>query len=424
MTNQTGSAQLHRRRVRGRGANSRATSGIRASRSAQTRLRAAGVPPLSLAFDPGGDDPTRADIVFRLGARAERRAFIQSKGQSLNKSGDALLCLGLAPAMELGADLVIEAPVSAELLENAGRIQDLLCDWYPGYRRISIRAETAETILPRARGAGLFYSGGVDSSYSLLNHQHEIDALVTVIGADVGIADSDRVASLRQAVSEVSHHYGLEAILVTTDIRNVSDRMIGWVEYHAAFLTAVGHLLGERFGTVTIASSGSERAKNIPWGSNPNLDPLYGTSAMRIHHDTAIDRFTKLKDIVDEPALMKHLRVCSKSDPNCNECPKCGFVMHELAVLNAQDKSPTFERRNLRDVPLAALDLDNLYLERLRDAARLADASGVTAKKADRTLRAFAVKHQLKRLLSLDGWALRFKRFKRRRRYLRDAAGR
>ncbi|WP_421851070.1 hypothetical protein [Oricola sp.] len=379
------------------------------------------MPPLTLSFDPRCDDPSRAEILFRLGQKTERRAFLQSNGPGLRRSGNALLCLGLAPAMELGTDLIIEGAVSRELRDNADRIQDLLCDWYSDFHRIAIHADRAEDQPTGSQSTGLFYSGGIDSSFSLHELQNEIASIITVIGADIDLSEQDRAAALRQAASSVSAHYGLQQILITTDIRKVTDRMVGWVEYHGAFLAAVGHLLADELDTVFIASSGSEMAIDIPWGSNPILDPLYGTRGMKVVHHTLADRFTKLRDIIDQPALMEQLRVCLKADPNCCNCRKCHFVMHSLAVLDAFDKAPTFIRRPVDDIPLEVIDDDNAHLFALRDEARQHDPNSATARNVDTALRRFDRNNKLTQWLPLDDWRRRYKRWKRKMRYRRAA---
>ena len=99
------------------------------------------LPPLELSFEEqGGADPSRLVVAVRSGER-NRRVTFKSSGPVLKKTGDALLCLGLVPAMELGCDLAIGAPVDRALLKNAEKIQVLLCVWYPGYRLVTVHAE-------------------------------------------------------------------------------------------------------------------------------------------------------------------------------------------------------------------------------------------------------------------------------------------
>jgi hypothetical protein len=383
------------------------------------------VPALSLAFDPPGDDPTRLVVRFNLGRGAVRRVFFQSDGRALSPNGEALLCLGLVPAMEIGADLVIGEPVDRDLLDNAARIQALLCSWYPGYRPIRIEAEPTSRRHPPARGAGVYFSGGIDSSYSLVEERHRLDALVTLIGADVDIGNTKQARQLRAIAAEAASRYGLEPIIVETDIRHVSDRMVGWVEYHGALLGAVRHLLADRLETQIIASSADESSWTRPWGSHPALDPLFGTPGARIEHHGLVHRFAKIDRIKDEPVLMRHLRVCDDyDDANCGACGECHFTQFSLAALDAFDRAPTFSKA---DLPRARVEVSGLGSRsdcvHLRDAAaRLGRPPGLPAR-VDRAVRWFDLKTSMGRLIPMEDWARRFKRFKRRRRYCRAAGG-
>src|SRR5688572_13947613 len=91
------------------------------------------LPPIELSFEEqsGVPDPSLLVVAIKGGALS-RSVIFKSSGPGLRKSGDVLLCLGLIPAMELGCDLVIGMPVDTSLLENAEKIQTMLCDWYPG----------------------------------------------------------------------------------------------------------------------------------------------------------------------------------------------------------------------------------------------------------------------------------------------------
>jgi len=176
---------------------------------------------LSLSFVPTEDNGQEQEntLTVRFSAGGfEGLAHFHGEGASLTASGDALFCLGLVPAMELGVDLRIEADVDRELMENAAVIQDRLCSWYPGYRPVRVEAETTQRTYPANRGTGLFYSGGVDSSFSLATESDRITGLVTIIGFGVESVDAKRAERLKKINREVASKYGMKSIAVTTDI--------------------------------------------------------------------------------------------------------------------------------------------------------------------------------------------------------------
>ena len=88
----------------------------------------------------------------------------------LSQTADAFAIAMLLPSMAAGEPLEIDLPVSETLLFNLVGIQDIFCAWYPGrFQRVAIRAEPRiEQRKPRAQRAASFFSGGVDSFYTLL----------------------------------------------------------------------------------------------------------------------------------------------------------------------------------------------------------------------------------------------------------------
>lgn len=378
-------------------------------------FKTSSLPPLALSFDETRSTGTSAEIVFRFGAAEAGRVTIQSDGATLRRSGDVLLCLGLAPALELGADLVIDGPVDATLLANASSIQSLLCSWYRGFRRIDVLAETGQSSYPDGRGAGVFYSGGLDSSFSLVTERERLDTLVTVVGADVDPADQAGTARLRDTSRAVAGAYGLKPILITTDARKLTDRLVGWSQYHGAFLAAVRHLLADSLHTQLVASSGTDR----PWGSHMLLDAHYGTTGAAIEHHGHLPRIEKIRRIIDEPAIMAALHVCSRTDTNCGKCAKCAFVICALAGLDAFDRSSTFDGGMLSDArPRVANPASRDQHAALR--ALLADrqADGDLIARIDRAIAAYERGEPFDNMFPRAEWRRQFKRRKRRRRYM------
>ena len=346
----------------------------------------------------------------------------EATGATLAANGDALFCLGLVPAMELAVDLRIEAEVDQELLDHAREIQALLCRWYPGYRPIDVQAPSIGRTYPEARGTGLFFSGGVDSSYSLATERERISKLVTLIGADVDPADTPRVERLETIARDVGSRFGIEPIVVTTDIRSVSDRLIGWVEYHGAVLAAVRHLLAHEFENQLIASSADESSWTRRWGSHPALDHLWGTGGARIEHHGLVHRLAKIERISCEPVLMEHLRVCNQAFEHCGVCDGCQFMLAALDVLDMRDQAPTYRHLTSRKRSLEVTGEGSLSdMRNLRTAAAKGGHEDIVAA-IDRAIARYDLKKSLNRVLPVDEIARRFKRFKRRRRFARQVA--
>lgn len=382
---------------------------------------------LTLAFTEASADRTNAGsgLTVRLTCGGfERVIRFEASGATLLATGDVLLCLGLVPAMELGVDLRIDADVDEELLENAGKIQRLLCGWYPGYRTIRIDARSTRRTRPDGRGTGLFFSGGVDSGFSLATARDRISGLVTLIGADVDPSDMPRAARLRAVADDVAAHFGVERIVVTTDLRSVSDRLIGWVEYHGAVLAAVRHMLAHRFESQLIASSADESSWTRRWGSHPALDVLWGTTGARIEHHGLVHRLAKVRRISCEPAVMEHLRVCNRQFEHCGVCHSCQFMLAALDVLDMRAGAPTYRHLTSTKRSLKVTGEGSLSDMRNLRAAAAAHGDGDIVAAVDRALTRYRLEKSLNRYIPVDEIARRFKRFKRQRRFMRQASRR
>lgn len=376
-------------------------------------------PPLELSYLPGAD-PHRVDISVGPAGQAGAEVYFVSPNAALRRSGDALLCLGLVPAMELGRDLLVTGvPVDRRLLANADRIQDLLCGWYPGYRRIDILAEPGDSTFQPNRGTGLFFSGGVDSSYSLTIERSRIRGLVTIVGADVDVADPVGTERLGSHAKRVAAHYGVDSIMIESNMRKIFDRMVGWVEFHGAALAAIRHLLGDRFDCQLIASSADEASWNRRWGSHPALDPLFGFDGARIEHQGLVHRLAKLERVLDEPVLMSGLTVCHRGNGNCGVCLECTFDMRGLGLLDAFGRAPTFPPEHTGTGHIVCTGEGSVSdLRNLRAAASEANRQTLVAE-IDSALAWYATKKKIYRILPLPEMKRRFKRLKRKSRFAR-----
>lgn len=288
-------------------------------------------------------DPCEVRIAMLLGGRPWLECFVRSSGPALRPSGDALLCLGLLPAIELGCDLRIEPPVDRDLLATVEDVQRMVAGWTPGCRPVRITAPTCAPAYPAARGHGLFFSGGVDSSYSLAVNRDGLDGIVTLIGCDISLADRERAAWLAGISRRVAAAYGLEPIIVDTDLPERMHRYLGWIEYHGSALAGIRHLCADRFATMRVAGSVDEATMwDLPWGSHPGLDPRLGTAGATILLDGLVTRPEKLARLLAEPTLLQHLRVCYHGGPNCGRCEKCLTTWICLDVLGGGQPVPSF----------------------------------------------------------------------------------
>lgn len=249
-----------------------------------------------------------------------------------------------------------DLPVDQVLLDGCRAVLDVWSAWYPDVTPIAIEAPVAP---PLARtgpaGTGLFFSGGVDSFFTLHKRNGpgappagRVTDLLLLHGADIPLADSNAFDRLRPRMAEVAAAFETGLIDIATNLRTTRWRRVDYPQLsHVTLLVAAGLLLESRLARLYVASS-APYWRLQPYGSHPITDPLFSTSRTRIHHDGAEqDRPAKVAAIANHPAVLKHLRVCwiGRSDTNCGRCPKCFNTMLGLELAGTLERSETLPRQ-------------------------------------------------------------------------------
>lgn len=330
--------------------------------------------PLRLEFTQSDQARARLCIDIHAGNRKMGTIWFRSRNGTLRPDPNALLCLGLYPAAECGADLAISGAVDADLLARAPQITGMFNTWW-GCRQIAIDAVPAPPhAVDGGRGTAAFFSGGIDSSFTLADAGARLSALITLVGIDVPLGDARRVARLARLCEDTANHYGLEPVVIETNLNEVLHPYASWIHLHGGAMAAIGHMLAHRFERVLIASSGNETAWAVPWGSHPGLDPLFGSADVQIEHHGLVSRYDKIARLDAHDLLLRNLRVCNKAGHNCGICDKCTFAMRALAILGISDRAPGFPPNDLTKGGYHIVD-DAFLSEmlRLRAAALAAD---------------------------------------------------
>jgi hypothetical protein len=269
-------------------------------------------------------------------------------------NGDLFVAALLGVAMRLGEDLEIDADVSPRLYQHASTtIQDIWTRWHADFRRVNLRCGVGTERKPvPERRRGLFFSLGVDSAYCLAKNRRggpvadePIDDLIMIEGFDVYLWESERFPPMVAAAGRIAAATGARVVPVTTNLREVTDRVVDWVTMHfAAGLASTVLGLGGTYDAVHLAASFTYDHL-FPGGSHPLLDPLWGTEALTIVHDGCeADRMDKIRLLAD-PAyqvLLDNLRVCNTGELtdayNCGRCEKCVRTAIALRAAGALDR--------------------------------------------------------------------------------------
>ncbi len=305
----------------------------------------------------------------------------------LHDRGDPWAAALLPLAFVRSEPLEIDAAVDETLLEHLRDVQEIWSGWHPDLAPIPIVAPVADAPGVRGRGSrdAAFFSGGVDSFFTVLRDRHTLPAedradireLVTVWGFDIPLSRPGAFDRIRERHQRVARRLEVAFLPVATNLRQTLWAEADWATLaHGAGFAGIGHLLSGRFSTVRLAASSGYRDLR-PWGSHPHTDPLFSSSRLTIVHDAPeVRRLDKIAQLVHHPIALENLRVCwrSASDRNCGRCIKCLRTLAALELLGMGGNTPTF--------PANAWSLE--YLEGVRpegpwDVRELRDLQGLAA---------------------------------------------
>ncbi len=294
-------------------------------------------------FEDDGSHVVAAPI--RIGADCHEVWFRVADGP-LASGVEPFLAATLMPAMKLGRAVAASGTVSRRLIETIPTIQDIVHAWWPEFQRVpvEVKAKRAHTSPPQ--DVGCFFTGGVDSFYTLLKHKEEITKLIFVHGFDVQLDDIPLREKVSQALREVARDLRKPLIEVETNLRTFSEPHAEWGEFHGNALASVTLLLSPQFRKFYIPSTYAY-AQLHPWGSHPLLDPLWSTDNTEIVHDGCeATRIEKVAQISSCEIVLRSLRSCYRNPGgayNCGQCEKCIRTMALLRAVGVLDRCTTFD---------------------------------------------------------------------------------
>src|SRR5262245_29391489 len=271
---------------------------------------------------------------------------------------DAFAAALLLVAMSAGEDLEIVPPVSRRLALQLPRLRDIFHTWWPQMACIDVKvAPRSDPSVRQPQSGATFYSGGVDSFYTLLKYRRGGSKLsmplthaVYMRGVEVEREKAEGVDRTEEWVRNVASADGVDLIVGETDIRTKlqDNHYLDYDRhYQGSALAAVALGLTGNLGFVCIPSAFSYNHL-IAHGSTPLCDEMYSTDDLYILHDgSESSRPNKLMSILkwDQDLVLNHLRVCiwNKGGAyNCGKCYKCVRTAIPLYVLGLWDKAKTF----------------------------------------------------------------------------------
>jgi hypothetical protein len=352
-----------------------------------------------------GPESTRLVGTIERGPSRERREVdfsFDGRADVIAESPDPFLVAMLTPAMLAGERLESALPASPRLLYGLHANRDIFHTWFPELQRIEISAppQTALAAVERAPRAAAFFSGGVDSFYTLLKYRHgetlpaPFTHIIYMRGVERRLDQARGMEESERRAREIAERAGVQCLAGISNIR--TEFPLHWERYYfGSGLAAIALALSNGFGYVCIPASYS-LAYPQKCGSTPLTDERFSTERTQIVHDGADrTRAEKVAQIVewDRDLVLSYLRVCIENRGaafNCGRCYKCVRTGIALKIVGAWQDAQTFpDKRTDHWEQIVAQDHPELTEENLALAERLGTDAKLTA-----MLRRVARKHR------------------------------
>ena len=298
-----------------------------------------------------------SNTVEELFIRVPERHF-----ELLRESRDAFLPVLMLPCMRTGESLDMGGPVSARLLDQLSRIQEIFLAWYADFKPVEIHAVHATESHSRGPATSAFFSAGADSFHTLrealngnIRDVDRLDYLIFVrstagqdfrgFGLPIALGELNESSGLEQELDDIAAATGTEIIKVDTNVQGLFPDFNWSLYHHGGALASIAIALSQNTGTQIISSGWSFRDVH-PWGSHPFTDPLWSTEYLQfIHYGNHVTRAEKIAEVIAVDSLaLKHLRVCNynSSITNCSRCYKCLRTMIPLDMVGKLLDAETF----------------------------------------------------------------------------------
>jgi hypothetical protein len=290
-------------------------------------------------------------------------------------------------AMARGEDVRVRGILSPRLLHGLNEYQRVFHAWFPGrFARVAIECEGLRE--PPSgdvpAGVGAAFSGGVDSSFTLLSHlpadadgaRGAIDYALFIHGMDIPLYDEDTFVVASQRYQSQLAALDIRLLTARTNVRQFVD-VLPWELMHGTALGSVA-LMADRLLRRLYIPASFPYTELAPWGSHPLTDPLMSTDTLEVLHDGCSARVDKIIKVANWAPARSWLRVCwERPDAlqNCCRCYKCVLTMVSLDVAGHLEVCVTFPQ-TLERSQVSGLRLPEQELRETETIVLRAEAAG------------------------------------------------
>ena len=213
----------------------------------------------------------------------------------------------------------------------------------------------------------MFYSGGLDSLHTLINHFEENVDLVSIWGSDIEFSNEIGWKKAYQIVEKTAKNFNLKSIVIRSNFREFDREIELDKEFKKQLQDSWWHgvkhgigLLGHvalyvylnNISTVYIASSNCASDGAVKCASDPTIDNYVKFCGCNVVHDGyQFNRQQKVKSIVEFCRTQNRkvdIHVCwqSQTGENCCKCEKCYRTISALIAEMADPKDYGFNNAN------------------------------------------------------------------------------
>lgn len=241
-----------------------------------------------------------------------------------------------------GANIQVPA-LDSEYTACLASVQEVLRSMYPEFMAggeilVDRRVDTPDQ---GRDGAGLLYSGGVDSLTSFAQNQNEVSTLIGVQGWTVG-PDDDEWEDIAHRTRNFAQRHGVESRFICTNTLSMLDTTMLQAHFKrylvGSWYSGVGHGLGllslcaplsvaAGLDQLYIASTHTKEFEHS-WGSHPTIDNNVRWTGTTARHDgfelSRQEKVYRLVEFIEESDPELTIYTCNRGETtNCSECEKC-----------------------------------------------------------------------------------------------------
>lgn len=250
-------------------------------------------------------------------------------------AGEFALWAFLPIAMAQGKNLVINSSCSEQALANAGKLVEAWSCWLPSlFSLIKIYSTSKRKLrsndLPRRDL--LCFSGGVDSTYTLLTRKFSTFGfdLLTVQGMDYHVSDDERFEKAKLKSNLLLKDFNCDRLYIKTNAYSLYKEYDIQPRYIYVFvLMGCASLFSERYASLVLAADRVryQQLEDVPYGSSYATDQFFDNGDFKLlSHADDVTRAEKLPEITKNSSALASLSFCKnrKYRPeNCGVCEKC-----------------------------------------------------------------------------------------------------